>query len=51
MKILFTYDYGKEAMKKRDQILAEKIDVTAFMTDFIENYPESFHEYRNSKER
>jgi len=28
--------------KKRDQLINEKIDVTAFMVWFIENYPESF---------
>jgi len=26
---------------KRDELLKDKIDVTAFMVDFIENYPES----------
>lgn len=29
--------------KKRESLLADKIDVTQFMIDFIENYPESFH--------
>ena len=28
--------------KKREKLLADKIDVTAFMVEFIENYPESF---------
>lgn len=27
------------------QLLAEKIDVTGFMVDFIERYPESVQEY------
>lgn len=31
---------------KRNRMLAEKIDVTAFMVDFIENYPESFARYK-----
>jgi len=31
--------------KKRRKMLSEKIDVTKFMTEFIENYPESFYEY------
>jgi len=29
--------------QKRDAMLNDKIDVTSFMTWFIENYPESFH--------
>jgi predicted glycosyltransferase len=34
--------------KKRKKMLNEKIDVTKFMTDFIENYPESFYKYKNT---
>lgn len=49
LEILQDKNAKKESIKKRSQILTEKIDVTAFMTDFIENYPESFYEYRNSK--
>jgi len=29
--------------KRRDRMLAEKIDVTAFMVWFVENYPESIN--------
>ena len=32
--------------KKREKLLSEKIDVTKFMTEFIENYPQSFEEYK-----
>lgn len=32
----------QEWKKKREKLLKDKIDVTAFMTWFIENYPESF---------
>ena len=32
--------------KKREKLLDEKIDVTKFMIDFIENYPDSFDEYK-----
>ena len=32
----------KEWLQKRKNLLKDKIDVTAFMTWFIENYPESF---------
>jgi len=28
--------------RKKEKLLSEKIDVTKFMTEFIENYPESF---------
>ena len=51
LEILQDKNSKKESINKRNQILKEKIDVTAFMTNFIENYPESFHEYRNSRER
>jgi len=38
--------------RKREKLLSEKIDVTKFMTDFIENHPESFEkwEVNNPKE-
>ncbi|OYT25735.1 MAG: hypothetical protein B6U97_04975 [Candidatus Altiarchaeales archaeon ex4484_96] len=32
---------------KKDKLFREKIDVTAWMTDFIERYPMSFREYKN----
>ena len=36
--------------KKRKKLLEDKIDVTAFMVWFVENYPESFREAQeNSK--
>ncbi|MDR2887497.1 MAG: DUF354 domain-containing protein [Bacteroidales bacterium] len=34
-------DTAKEWSMKRDKMLADKIDVTAFMVWFVENYPES----------
>ena len=34
-------DTKKEWIKKRDKMLNDKIDVTAFMVWFVENYPES----------
>jgi predicted glycosyltransferase len=33
----------KKWQKKRKKLLNEKIDVTKFMAEFIENYPKSFH--------
>ena len=42
---------GKDSKKKwgakKDNLFNEKIDVTAWMADFIERYPVSFHEYQN----
>ena len=35
--------------KKREQLLTDKIDVTAFMVWFVENYLDSFREMRESK--
>lgn len=34
--------------KKRERLLRDKIDVTAFMVWFIENYPDSMHEVRRN---
>ena len=39
----------REWQKKREKLLNDKIDVTKFMTEFIENYPESFYEYEKFK--
>jgi len=49
LEILQDKNAKKEMRKKREKLLREKIDVTAFMTDFIENYPESFYEYMQRK--
>ena len=38
----------KDWQKKRDDLLRDKIDVTRWMTDFIEQYPGSFEEYRRN---
>ncbi|MDF2954394.1 MAG: putative glycosyltransferase [Candidatus Alkanophagales archaeon MCA70_species_2] len=35
-----------EWRKKREKLLKDKIDVTAWMVNFIERYPESFYEYK-----
>jgi len=32
--------------RKREKLLKDKIDVTKFVTEFIENYPESFEAWR-----
>jgi len=49
LEILQDENAKKEMRRKREKLLREKIDVTAFMTDFIENYPESFHMYQRRK--
>jgi len=36
--------------QKREKLLSEKIDVTSWLTDFVERYPDSFHEYMARKE-
>jgi predicted glycosyltransferase len=38
-----------EWSEKRRQMLANKTDVTKFMVDFIENYPESFHAQKQTR--
>ena len=43
-------DLKKEWKKKREQLLEDKIDVTAFTVWFVENYPESFIELKENPE-
>jgi predicted glycosyltransferase len=43
IELLEDKDTKKKWQKKRKILLDEKIDVTKFMTEFIEGYPESFH--------
>ena len=45
LELLESRDLKKEWEKRRVKMLSEKIDVTKFMTEFIENYPESLYEY------
>lgn len=40
LQLIRIEDAKQEWQKKRDKLLADKIDVTQFMVDFIENYPE-----------
>ena len=40
----------EEWKKKREKLLKDKIDFTAFMVWFIENYPESFREMKENPE-
>jgi len=41
LKLLKDYSLKNDAMNKKIKLLSEKIDVTAFIVWFIENYPES----------
>ena len=50
ISILEDKNSKNEWRKKREKLLKDKIDVTAWMTDFIERYPESFYEYKEKKE-
>ncbi len=50
IEILKTPNIKNEWAKKRENLLKEKIDVTAFMTWFVENYPRSFTEINEHPE-
>jgi len=43
-------DIKKEWNKKKQKLLSAKIDITAFIVWYIENYPESFREMKNNPE-
>lgn len=49
LEILSNPNSKKIWQKKREKLLQEKIDVTAWLIDFVERYPESFHEYMARK--
>lgn len=52
LELLQQADLKEQWAKKRERLLADKIDVTQFMVDFIENYPQSFNKYKEgSKNR
>ena len=46
VELLQRSDLNQEWRKRRENLLRDKIDVTAFMTWFIEQYPESFTEMK-----
>ena len=46
IEILENTNSKKEWQEKRKKLMADVIDVTAWMTDFIESYPENFYEYK-----
>jgi hypothetical protein len=49
LQLLKQPDVKQQWARKRERLLADKIDVTRFMVDFIENYPESFRKYKMAK--
>lgn len=49
LEILKDENAKREMKRKRERLLKDKIDVTAWMTDFIERYPESFYEYKRQE--
>ena len=50
LEILDDNNAKRKQKEKLKRVLEEKIDVTAFMTDFIERYPESFYDYMSKRE-
>lgn len=44
LELLNDNEVHKKWREKRKKLLSEKIDVTKFMIEFIENYPKSFYE-------
>jgi predicted glycosyltransferase len=49
LELLENINLRKEGKRKREKLLNDKIDVTAFMVWFIENYPESFKEMKENQ--
>lgn len=48
LELIKTPDIKQQWARKREKLLNEKIDVTKFMTWFLENYPESFYKMKES---
>ena len=44
LELLENNNLRKDGKRKREKLLKDKIDVTTFMVEFVENYPESFKE-------
>ena len=51
LELLKDDNLKREWAKKIERLLNEKIDVTKFMVEFIENYPQSFHELVQSQNK
>jgi len=48
VEILRNPDSKKQWQEKQQKLWSEVIDVTTWMTDFIERYPESFYQYKKN---
>ena len=46
VELLKDHRTKQDWQKKRDNLLHDKVDVTAWMTDFVERYPQSFEDHR-----
>ncbi len=46
MELLNSRDLKKTWQEKRNRMLQDKIDLTQWMVDFIDNYPESLYDYQ-----
>jgi hypothetical protein len=46
LELLKNRNIKQEWQKRREILLKDKVDVTRWMTDFIENYPKSFYKYK-----
>ena len=49
VEILENPDSKEEWQEKKQRLLADVIDVTSWMTEFVEDYPRSFEKYRISQ--
>jgi uncharacterized protein len=50
LSLIQDQDIKKEWSKKKQKLLSDKIDITAFIVWYIENYPESFREMKDNPE-
>jgi uncharacterized protein len=48
LEILENKNARQEWQEKRGKLLKDKVDVTVWMADFIEHYPDSFYEYKRA---
>jgi hypothetical protein len=44
-QLLQMHDLKARWQEKRDRLLADKIDLTQWMVDFIERFPEDLHDH------
>ncbi len=50
LKLLSNPSLKQEWQEKREEMLKDKIDLTDWMVEFLENYPESFKDYKRKLE-